>query len=154
MPIAYSGVALPATGYADSYFIDRVRRSLREQAVWFEEPFTTDGVKGSITVAGSQPFRLKRAPVVLNTAVLTLGGEAQAIVYNQLPGAGVNIQTDTGEFYWAAVPATAQSILVTYQAFRYSDQQVLDALNDGLQEMWPEIWLPATDPSILFSPSL
>lgn len=154
MPIS-SQANPPATGLSDAYFISRVRRSIREQAVWFEEPFTTDGIKGSVTVAGSQPFRLKRAPVVAAGAVLSLAATNQTVIYNGIPGPGsfVNIVTDTGEFYWATPPLTGQSILVTYQAFRYSDQQILDALNDGLQEMWPQIWLPATDTSLLFTPS-
>ena len=56
-----------------------VRRSLREQAVWFEEPFTTDGVKGAV-VAGSVPFRLKRAPLVLNSVAITLAGSPQSVL--------------------------------------------------------------------------
>src|SRR5205814_271928 len=100
-------------------------------------------------------YRLKRAPVVAAGAVMQVGTTVHSVVYNQVPvGADVvNIQTDTGEFYWATPPETGKSILVTYQAFRYSDQQILDALMDGLQEMWPEIWLPATDTSIIFTPS-
>lgn len=154
MPVS-SASSAPATGNSDAFFINRVRRALREQAVWFEEPFTTDGVKGSVTIAGSQPLRLKRAPVVGAGLVLSLAGVVQTVLYNGVPVGPtmVNINTDTGEFYWANPPAAGLSVLVTYQAFRYSDQQILDALLDGLQEMWPEIWLPATDTSILFTPS-
>jgi hypothetical protein len=153
VPIVIPGGSSPATGQPDAFFINRVRRALREQAVWFSEPFTTDGTKGAI-VAGSSPFRLKRAPVVLNTVAIKLAGVSQTVLYDQPPvGSSVAFISDTGEFYWTAPPATSQSILVTYQAWRYSDQQILDALNDGLQEMWPEIWLPATDTSIIFTPS-
>jgi hypothetical protein len=78
----------------------------------------------------------------------------QTVVYNTTPsGAQVNVNTDTGEFNFVNAPAGGQAILVTYQAFRYSDAQILDALKEGLAEMFPEIWQPATDTSILFTPS-
>jgi hypothetical protein len=141
-------------GDPDVYFINRVRKALRDQPVWFQEPFTTDGVKGSVTVAGSSPFRLKRAPVIGAGVVVTLNAVGQTVVYDTTPIAGqVNIVTDTGEFYFSTVPATSQSILVTYQACRYGDTQIKDALNDGMYELWPEIWLPAQDVSIAFTPS-
>lgn len=141
------------SGDPDKYFIDRVRRNLRDQPVWFQEPFTTDGTKGSVTTAGSSPFRLKRAPVIGAGVVATLNGAGQPVTYDGTPIAGVAVVTDTGEFYFATPPAGGQPILITYQAVRYGDQQIKDALSDGMMEMWPEIWLPQTDTSILFTPS-
>lgn len=141
-------------GQMDSLFISRVRRNLRDQAVWFQESFPTDGVKGSVTVAGSTPYRLKRAPVVAAGAVVTLAGAGQTVVYDQAPtGAQVSITTDTGEVYWVNVPASGQTINISYQSFRYSDLQIKEALLDGLVEMWPDIWMPQSDNSIIYSPS-
>src|SRR6267142_6387906 len=112
-------------GDADVYFINRVRRALRDQPVWFQDPFTTDGVKGSVTVAGSSPFRLKRAPVVSGSVTMTVAAGARVAVYDVAPtGTQVAIVTDTGEFYFVAPPAGAQSILSSYQATRYSDTQI------------------------------
>src|SRR3989442_1509507 len=99
-------------GDTDAYFINRVRRALRDQAVWFQDPFTTDGVKGAVATAGSSPFRLKRAPVVSGSVTMTLAAAALTVKYDVAPtGAQVAVVTDTGEFYFATPPAGAQSIL-------------------------------------------
>ena len=85
-------------GDPDAYFIARVRRNLRDQAVWFQEAFTTDGAKGAISVAGSIPYRLKRSPVISSGAVCTLAGANQPVAYDGVPATpGVAIVTDTGE---------------------------------------------------------
>jgi len=89
-----------------------------------------------------------------NLTSTTVAAGARVAVYDVAPtGTQVAIVTDTGEFYFVAPPAGAQSILSSYQATRYSDTQILDALQDGMNEMWPDIWLPAIDTSIIFTPS-
>ena len=139
------------SGQEDSYFIGRVRRDLRDQPVWFSESFPTDGVQGSVTVAGSKPWRLKRAPI--SNPIITLDGAAQAVVLDVTPiGTQVAFNTEQGEFYTVAPTATGHTLAVTYQASRYSDTQILEALKDGLAEMWPEIWVPVTDTSLMTSP--
>jgi hypothetical protein len=72
------------------------------------------------------------------------------------PGTGVTpvfINSDTGEVIFATAPAVG-TLAVTYQSARFSDTQVLAALYEGLQLLWPEIWNPSTDStSIMVSPT-
>lgn len=49
--------------------------------------------------------------------------------------------TDTGELFFPIAPATG-TISISYQSARFSDQQVIDALYEGLDVLWPEIWTP------------
>jgi hypothetical protein len=60
------------------------------------------------------------------------------------PGNGVVpalVVSDTGELFFPLAPLTG-TISVQYQAFRFSDQQIVDALYEGLDMLWPEIWTP------------
>lgn len=65
----------------------------------------------------------------------------------------VLIITDTGEL-WFPLPPTTGSIEIQYQTARYSDQQMLEALYEGLGMLWPEIWTfqPYDVTSVLPSP--
>lgn len=131
-------------GNANAYFITEVRRILRDQPVWYGESQPTDGTTGVLT-AGSKPFRLQRAPVIATGVVLTAPGATWIVDYNDVgaPAANhVNIITDTGEVIFNTAPGTG-TMAVTYQAVRYSDAQILDALTDGLNLLWPEIWNPS-----------
>jgi hypothetical protein len=135
---------------ADTVFIDKVRRILRDQPVVFSESQPTDNTTGSLA-AGSKPFRLQRAPVWtgLNRIFnLTAPGGPYTIDFDDVglvPGAGhVNINTDTGEVIFPAAPAVG-TLAITYQAVRYSNQQITDALYEGLSLLWPEIWNPQVD---------
>src|SRR6266566_5441682 len=150
-------------GRADALFIADVRRILRDQPVVFSESQPTDGTTGSLTAAGSKPFRLQRAPVWTGTNrifVLTAPGGAYTVDFDDptfIPAVGppahVNIITDTGEVIFPAPPATG-TLAVTYQSVRFSEAQVSAALYEGLQLLWPEIWNPITDTtSILVSPT-
>jgi hypothetical protein len=44
------------------------------------------------------------------------------------------------------------TLSATYQSIRYSDTQILDALKEGLQAMWPEIWQEQIDTSLTPTP--
>jgi hypothetical protein len=147
------------TGSADTVFINKVRRILRDQPVVFSESQPTDAATGSLA-AGSKPFRLQRAPVwtgLNRVFALTAPGGPYLVDFDDtgfVPGAGhVNIITDTGEVVFPAAPAVG-TLAVTYQSVRFSENQILDALYEGLQMLWPEIWNPNTDTtSILVSPT-
>lgn len=72
-----------------------------------------------------------------------VSGTAPAISFTG-PGNGTIpalVITDTGELFFPVAPATG-TVSVAYQTFRFSDQQVLDALTEGMQVLWPEIWVP------------
>jgi hypothetical protein len=145
-----------SNGNTDSYFINEVRRILRDQSVWYGESQPTDATTGSAT-GGSKPFRLQRAPVTVGSVQgLTAPGGPWTVNYNlsTLPtGTNVNIVTDTGEVIFPSAPAVG-TLALSYQATRFSDTQILDSLTDGLNLLWPEIWNPTTDTTtILVSPT-
>jgi hypothetical protein len=140
----------------DSYFISEIRRILRDQPVIFGDSLPTDGVTGALT-AGSKPFRLQRAPIWTGTGNVLVNLTAANVVYpvdfdvpSYIPVAGrVNIVTDTGEVIFLTAPITG-TLSITYQAVRFSDQQISDALYEGLSMLWPEIWNPTTDTTSIF----
>jgi hypothetical protein len=86
---------------------------------------------GPLTTGGGQPSPL---PVTAGATVATVfpfggtGGILPAL-----------ITTDTGEVWFPLAP-TAGSINIQYQTARYSDQQMLEALYEGLGMLWPEVW--------------
>lgn len=142
----------PQTGQPDSWFIARVRKILRDTPVWVAENIPTDGSKGALT-AGSGPFRLQRSPVVGSGVVINAPGPITQVVYDTAADAThASVTTDTGEVIFNAAPA-AGTLAITYQAVRYGDQQITDALYEGMNMLWPEVWNPITDgASLVVSP--
>lgn len=129
---------------------------MRDQPIWYGESMPTDATSGALA-AGSKPFRLQRAPVIGAAVALTAPGGPWTVDYNDVPptppASHVNIATDTGEVIFPSAPAIG-TLAVTYQATRFSDTQILDALTDGLNLLWPEIWNPSLDTAtILVSPT-
>ncbi len=59
-----------ANGLTNPYFINEVRRILRDQAAWFTDSIPTDGTNGIVSSAGAKPFRLQRAPIVTSGATI------------------------------------------------------------------------------------
>lgn len=51
----------------------------------------------------------------------------------------VMVISDTGELFFPTAPASG-SIAIQYQTSRFSDQQITEALYEGLDMLWPEIW--------------
>lgn len=49
--------------------------------------------------------------------------------------------SDTGELFFPQAPTTG-TVSAQYQSSRFGDQQVIDALYEGLDMIWPEIWTP------------
>lgn len=63
------------------------------------------------------------------------------------------INSDTGELLFGSPPATG-TVAITYQRSAYSDQEVTDALYEGLNMLWPEIWNPESNTTqIAISPT-
>ena len=149
MPVIVPGAPNGAqNNLPDSYFIGRVRRILRDNGVYMPDKFPTDGVTGAL-VAGSKPFKLTKPPVLVGTVVLSAPGGPYTVDYDDSPSdipiAGhVNIITDTGEVIFNTAPALG-TLAVTYKTARFSDQQVRDALIEGMNLLWPEIWNPQTN---------
>jgi hypothetical protein len=63
----------------------------------------------------------------------------------------VGIVPDTGEVIFPAAP-TSGTLSATYQTFRYSDTQIVDALTEGLKSLWPQIWQEQSDTSLTPTP--
>lgn len=75
--------------------------------------------------------------------IAAVAGATAATTFN-VGGNGVLpalIITDTGELFFPEAPLTG-TISVAYQSARFSDQQVTDALYEGLDVLWPEVWTP------------
>jgi hypothetical protein len=143
-------------GRQDSWFIAEVRRLMRDEPVWYSESLPTDGVKGTIA-AGSQPFRLQRAPVFQDPGnQVILRSTLYTIVYDTTPATGqVEIVTETGELIFNGAPASAQNIKIIYRGVRFRDQQILHALRDGMDLLWPELYDYNTSiGDFAFSPTL
>jgi len=83
-----------------------------------------------VLTAGAKPFRTQRAPIWTGGAVpaVTAPSGPWTAIFDKTPVAGqVEIVSDTGEIIFFAVPA-AGNLNITYQAFRFSDQQIKDCL--------------------------
>lgn len=98
---------------------------------------TALGVYAVSSVGGSSVGQLANATVTAGASALTTYAA---------PPAGANVGvlptviiSDTGEVFFPLAPATG-TINVTYQTARYSDQQMLDALYEGLGMLYPEVW--------------
>ncbi len=129
---------------------------MRDTPVSFRDPFTGDGVTGG-TAAGSVPWRVNKPPIINPASealqpgagvAISVASVAQAILYDSAvaPVAGqVNVITETGELYFGTVPAAAAAILVSYQSARFTTNQILNALTEGMNQLFPELYQEATD---------
>lgn len=147
MPIVAPSGSNASNGLPDAYFVQRVRRILRDLGVWQPDKFPTDGTTGALT-AGSKPFKLTQPPIQPGTVILSAPGGPYVVDYDDpsdVPPAGhVNIISDTGEVVFNTAPAQG-TLAVTYKHTRFSDLQVTDALLEGMNMLWPEIWNPVTN---------
>ena len=139
---------------ADAVFITQVRRAIPDLPAVQSEKYPTDNTTGG-PAAGAKPFRLQHQPVAVGSVNLTAPGGAPGwtVDYNDavLPPATnhVNVNTDTGELSFSTAPPAAGTLAATYQSTRFTDDQVLDALLEGMNNLWPEIWNPVTDVTTL-----
>jgi len=101
------------------------------------------GLPSAVTAVNVYLITSPGAPVFCGFlgAMAVTAGATPATTFN-VSGNGVLpvlISTDTGEL-WFPLPPVSGSIQIQYQTARYSDQQVLEALYEGLGMLWPEIW--------------
>jgi hypothetical protein len=139
---------------SDSDWIIKVRRALRDlPAIQFENK-PADAKTGGY-VAGAAPFRLSHQPIVSGSVLLTAPGGAPGwtVDYNDtvLPPAAnhVNVNTDTGELVFSSAPPAPGTVAVSYQSTRFTDDQILDALYEGMNNLYPHVWNPKTDTTTL-----
>lgn len=149
MPIVVPSSSAAQNGLTDGVFIEKVRRAIRDLPAIQQEKYPTDGTTGG-PVAGAKPFRLVHQPVTAGSLVLTAPGGAPGwtVDYNDAsaPAANhVSVNTDTGELNFSSAPPASGTLAVTYKSTRFTDDQVLDALLEGMNNLWPDIWNPVTD---------
>lgn len=121
---------------------------------------TVTGLPSPIPAGGINIYFVKLGTSAANTwgyiANIAGGAAGPYIIGTAGAGNGVSpvfVNSDTGEVSFARAPDTG-TMAISYQAVRYSDAQVTDALTDGLRLLWPEIWNWTTDTtSILVSPT-
>lgn len=87
-------------------------------------------------VAGSTPG------LALFIAAAAVGPYQISAIGNGVVPAFIN--SDTGEILFGSPPGNG-TMAVTYQRSSYSDQQITDALYEGLNMLWPEIWNPESN---------
>lgn len=152
-------------GNPDTFFIARVRKYMRDVPVTFRDAFTGDGVTGG-TTPGAVPWRVNRPPVINPTAevlqpgagvLVSVNAVAQTVEYDSAVGpvAGhVNVITETGELYFGTTPPAAQAILISYQSARFSTSQILNALTEGMNQLYPELYQEDTNTtSVVLTPT-
>jgi hypothetical protein len=83
--------------------------------------------------------------------VTTAAASSGPPALGSLPG---YINSDTGEVTFLYPPNSGGTIQLSYQAARFSDQEITDSLYEGLYLLFPEIWQPQTDISLAFSPTV
>lgn len=136
-------------GHSDEYFINLVRRTVRDQPAAISENFAADGTLGTL-LPGSKPFRLMKPPIIRGSVNIEALGNP-VVVYDTDPAAGqVAVNTDTGEMIFLTAPAQG-NIKCVYRTSKYSDAEILDALGEGLMALYPDIWQPATDTTLALS---
>jgi len=100
----------------------------------------------STPAASAGGFITSAVPVAGVVPLLAVSAPANGILV-------VAVNPDTGEILFPAPPVVG-NLNITYQSFRFSDQQILDALQDGMKAMYPQIWQLAQDTSLAPSPVL
>lgn len=160
MPIP-APVAADATGLDDSIWITKVRDALRDYAKYTTETWTADGTNGVVAFTGA-PLTVAKPPINITgtqgdiTAGLTslqirdntLGQNYTVITSGVPTSTQVLVNHNTGEIQWLAAPTTGHVIQYSYQAVRWTDASISEALYDGLHSMFPRVGKTYVDTSI------
>jgi hypothetical protein len=149
-------VAADSTGLPDSSWIGKVRDALEDYPRWLLEQWTADGVNG-VSTFGAAPLGVQ-FPKVNGSSVSgdntplvedSTASIAYTVIDSGTPsGTQVLVNYDTGELTWASPPTNAHVIQYSYQTCKWRDQSILDALGDGLRDMFPTVGKTYTDISI------
>src|SRR5260370_17937273 len=141
-------VAADSTGLPDSSWIGKVRDSLEDYPRWLLEQFAGDGING-VSTAGAAPWGIQSPKINGSSAagdntplVQDTTGPVNYVVvdFPTVPTAGqVQVNYDTGEFTFFAAPPNGHTLNVSYQTCKLPDQSILDALADGLRDMFPAV---------------
>lgn len=145
-----SPVAADNTGLPDSQWITAVRDALEDYPEYTIESWTADGTNG---VVGASASPLKTAKRPINDSSLTVrdntAGTNYSIITSGTPtGTNVLANLNTGELQFPAAPTAGDVIQISYQACKWRDQKILDALYAGLRAMFPLVGKVYTDTSV------
>lgn len=143
-------VAADSSGLPDSTWITAVRDALEDYAEYKLESWTADGTNG-VVGAGANPLKTAQRPI--NDSSLTVRDNTAAINYTVItsgtPAAGqVLANLNTGELVFPSAPPANDVIQISYQAVKWRDQKILDALYAGLRQMFPRVGKVYTDTSL------
>jgi hypothetical protein len=142
-------VASDTTGLPDSQWISSVRDGLEDYAEYTLETWTSDGTNGVVGPAAN-PLKTTKRPI--NDGSLSVRDNTAAVNFTVITSGTpsstqVLANLNTGELTFLTAPAAAHAIQISYQAVKWRDQKILDALTGGLRAMFPRVGKTYTDTS-------
>jgi len=143
-------VASDTTGLPDSQWITAVRDGLEDYPEYTLESWTSDGVNGVVGPAAN-PLKTTKRPIndgSLSVRANTAGTNFTIILTGTPTATQVLANLNTGELTFLTAPAAAHAIQISYQAVKWRDQKILDALDAGRRALFPRVGKVYTDTSI------
>lgn len=142
-------VAADSTGLPDSQWILSLRDALEDYPEYTIETWTADGTNG---VVGANAAPVKTAKRPINDGSLTVrdntAGTNFTVITTGTPSATqVLVNLNTGELTFNTAPVAGHAMQWTYQAVKWRDQKIEDALYAGLRAMFPRVGKVYTDTS-------
>jgi hypothetical protein len=143
-------VASDTTGLPDSQWITAVRDGLEDYPEYTLESWTADGTNGVVGPAAN-PLKTTKRPI--NDGSLSVRNNTTAVNFTIITtgtptATQVLANLNIGELTFASAPAAGNQIQISYQAVKWRDQKILDALDGGLRAMFPRVGKVYTDTSI------
>ena len=143
-------VAADSTGLPDSQWITTVRDGLEDYPEYTIDSWTSDGTNG---VVGPNAAPLKTTKRPINDGSLTVrdntAGTNFSVILTGTPSATqVLANLNTGELTFLSAPAAAHAIQISYQAVKWRDQKIEDALYAGVRALFPRVGKTYTDTSV------
>jgi hypothetical protein len=136
-------------------------------------PFTLAiGASGSVNIGALSGLATTITAVKTYLVSANVNSINAALIATQVPAGGATtlvnvanppgspgtlpafVNSDTGETFFLYPPASGGTVQLSYQAARFSDQEITDSLYEGLYLLFPEIWQPQTDITLAYSPTV
>lgn len=143
-------VAADSTGLPDSQWITSVRDGLEDYPKYSIDSWTSDGTNG-VVGPNAAPLQTTKQPI--NDGSLSVRDNTAGINYTIITtgtptGTQLLANLNTGELTFPSAPASGHAIQISYQAVKWRDQKIEDALYAGLRAMFPRVGKVYTDTSI------
>lgn len=139
---------IASAGTSDRVFVRRLREFVEDMPLFAPEQLNANGT--------STEYRVTQFPMYDGDPnfSITVGGTKQTLKDNRtdLIGAGsgfIVVDWETGWVFWDVAPASGtNNVQFRKSKTRWRDERMLEALYNGLKEMFPKVWQRATDTSI------